>query len=44
MILTYHSYDLPDDVFTEGEVKPARPVKKKTNGVAKKRSAPDVCI
>ncbi|RDL40424.1 Uncharacterized protein BP5553_00403 [Venustampulla echinocandica] len=34
------NYDLPDDVFCEGEIKPVRPQKKKAaNGVAKKRSA-----
>lgn len=32
------NYDLPDDVFGEGEVKPARPQKKvKTNSATKKR-------
>ena len=41
------SFDLPDDLFSEGEVKPTRPAKKKatTNGTngTKKRSASDVC-
>jgi poly(A) polymerase len=37
------SYDLPSDVFTDGEVKPVRAQKKKaTNGHSKKRGATDV--
>lgn len=44
-MLNLNSYDLPDDVFTEGEIKPVRPQKKKAaNGTAKKRSAGDVCL
>jgi poly(A) polymerase len=43
-LLTLDSYDLPSDVFTEGEVKPIRLQKKKTtNGTSKKRGATDVC-
>lgn len=34
-----NSWDLPDDVFTEGETKPARPSKKSS----KKRPATEVC-
>ena len=37
------SFDLPDDVFAEGEVKPTRAHKKKSNGGAKKRDATEVC-
>jgi hypothetical protein len=38
------SYDLPDDLFSEGDVKPTRPPKKKTaNSVTKKRAATEVC-
>jgi hypothetical protein len=38
------SYDLPDDVFTDGEIRPLRPQKKKVlNGATKKRSAAEVC-
>jgi poly(A) polymerase len=38
------SFDLPDDCFDPGEVKPARPQKKKAmNGTTKKRSATEVC-
>ena len=37
--LTSYSCDLPDDVFTEGEVKPARSSKKKAGGTSKKRGA-----
>jgi hypothetical protein len=38
------SYDLPDDLFSEGDVKPTRPPKKKTvNAVTKKRAATEVC-
>jgi hypothetical protein len=43
--MTGYSCDLPDDCFDAGEVKPARPQKKKqaaANGVAKKRSLADV--
>jgi hypothetical protein len=39
------SVDLPDDVFEPGEVKPAKPVKKKApngNPAPKKRSATEV--
>jgi hypothetical protein len=38
-----YSYDLPDDVFGEGDVKPARPLKKtKANGATKKRTSTEV--
>ncbi|KAE8451181.1 hypothetical protein EG329_004345 [Mollisiaceae sp. DMI_Dod_QoI] len=37
-----NSYELPDDLFGEGEIKPTKPQKKKvTNGSAKKRPASD---
>ena len=43
-LISTASYDLPDDVFGEGEVKPTRPHKKKTvNGATKKRGATEVC-
>ena len=43
-LISTASYDLPDDIFGEGEVKPTRPHKKKTiNGAAKKRAANEVC-
>lgn len=38
MLTKPRSYDLPDDVFSEDDVKPTRPAKK-----SKKRSAPEVC-
>jgi hypothetical protein len=40
-----HSYDLPEDLFGDGETKPTRPQKKKplANGNSKKRPATDVC-
>lgn len=39
------SYDLPDDVFSEGDVKPMRPQKKRpVNGTTKKRSAMEVRV
>jgi hypothetical protein len=48
-MLTKHSWDLPDDVFGPGEVKPARPAKKvvkNTKPVAKpvRRSINDVDV
>jgi poly(A) polymerase Pap1 len=43
-VLSLNSFDLPDDVFSEGEIKPARVHKKKpVNGKTKKRSATEVC-
>lgn len=38
------SWDLPSDLYEEGEVKPTRSQKKKAaNGTAKKRPATEVC-
>lgn len=40
-----HSFQLPDDVFVDGDVKPSRPQRKKSsaNGNSKKRQASGVC-
>lgn len=39
VIDSYHSYDLPDDLFEDGEVKPTKPQKKKQSN---KRASTDV--
>lgn len=42
-----HSWSLPDDVFERGEIKPTRPLKKKSadgaNGLKKRKAANEVC-
>lgn len=44
LLISRKSFDLPDDVFAEGEIKPTRTHKKKAiNGGAKKRGATEVC-
>jgi len=44
LLIVHNSCELPDDLFEEGEVKPARPQKnKKANGTTKKRPATEVC-
>lgn len=42
-----HSWNLPDDVFEPGEIKPTRPLKKKAaegmNGMKKRKAPTEVC-
>lgn len=47
LTISFDSWNLPDDVFETGEVKPTRPLKKRpadgTNGAKKRKAPTEVC-